>query len=189
MDYDPNFKLYLNSKLSNPRYTPAVFGKAMVINYTVTLKGLEDQLLSVIVGFERKELEEQRELLIQETRYNIIELINSIKNLIELILIELKLFLINLVRIRSFSKISKTRFFANWRRRLETCSTTRNLSGRWKRRNRKRRKCSKNCANPLRRRRKSIAFATAIDRRRDAAPFSSSSSPTWRRSIRCINTR
>ena len=33
----------------------------MVINYTVTLKGLEDQLLSVIVGFERKELEEQRE--------------------------------------------------------------------------------------------------------------------------------
>ena len=40
----------------------------MIINYTVTLKGLEDQLLSVIVGFEKKELEEQRERLIQETR-------------------------------------------------------------------------------------------------------------------------
>jgi len=40
----------------------------MVVNYTVTMKGLEDQLLSVIVGFERKELEEQRERLIQETR-------------------------------------------------------------------------------------------------------------------------
>ena len=40
----------------------------MIINYTVTLKGLEDQLLSVIVGFERKELEENRERLIQETR-------------------------------------------------------------------------------------------------------------------------
>ena len=38
VDYDPNFRLYLNSKLSNPKYTPAVFGKAMVINYTVTLK-------------------------------------------------------------------------------------------------------------------------------------------------------
>lgn len=36
----------------------------------VTLKGLEDQLLSVIVGFERKELEEQRERLIQETSEN-----------------------------------------------------------------------------------------------------------------------
>ncbi|KAE8635010.1 hypothetical protein XENTR_v10002490 [Xenopus tropicalis] len=70
VDYDPNFKLYLNTKLSNPKYSPSVFGKAMVINYTVTLKGLEDQLLSVIVGFERRELEEQRENLIQETSEN-----------------------------------------------------------------------------------------------------------------------
>ncbi|XP_072163343.1 dynein axonemal heavy chain 10-like [Diadema setosum] len=70
VDYDPNFRLYLDTKLANPKYTPAVFGKAMVINYTVTLKGLEDQLLSVIVGFERKELEEQRERLIQETSDN-----------------------------------------------------------------------------------------------------------------------
>lgn len=38
--------------------------------FLVTLKGLEDQLLSVIVGFERKELEEQREWLIQETSEN-----------------------------------------------------------------------------------------------------------------------
>ncbi|XP_015274779.1 PREDICTED: dynein heavy chain 10, axonemal [Gekko japonicus] len=70
VDYDANFRLYLNTKLANPRYSPAVFGKAMVINYTVTLKGLEDQLLSVIVGSERRELEEQREHLIQETFEN-----------------------------------------------------------------------------------------------------------------------
>ncbi|XP_069565682.1 dynein axonemal heavy chain 10 [Brachyistius frenatus] len=68
--YDPNFKLYLNTKLANPKYSPSVFGKAMVINYTVALKGLEDQLLSVIMGFEKKELEEQRERLIQETSDN-----------------------------------------------------------------------------------------------------------------------
>ena len=36
----------------------------------VTLKGLEEQLLSVIVGFERRELEEQRERLILETSDN-----------------------------------------------------------------------------------------------------------------------
>ncbi|XP_065190514.1 dynein axonemal heavy chain 10-like [Sycon ciliatum] len=70
VDYDPNFKLYLNTKLANPKYTPAVFGKSMVINYTVTLKGLEDQLLSVIVAHEKKELEAQRESLIQETSDN-----------------------------------------------------------------------------------------------------------------------
>jgi len=38
VDYDPNFRLYLNTKLSNPKYSPNVFGKSMVINYTVTLK-------------------------------------------------------------------------------------------------------------------------------------------------------
>ncbi|KAL8575827.1 Dynein heavy chain 10, axonemal [Nucella lapillus] len=70
VDYDQNFRLYLNTKLSNPKYGPNIFGKAMVINYTVTLKGLEDQLLSVIVKYERKELEEQRENLILETSEN-----------------------------------------------------------------------------------------------------------------------
>ncbi|XP_069353306.1 dynein axonemal heavy chain 10 isoform X2 [Eulemur rufifrons] len=70
VDYDSNFRLYLNTKLANPRYGPSVFGKAMVINYTVTLKGLEDQLLSVLVAYERRELEEQREHLIQETSEN-----------------------------------------------------------------------------------------------------------------------
>lgn len=70
VDFDPNFRLYLNTKLANPKYSPAVFGKSKIINYTVTLQGLEDQLLSVIVGFERKELEEQREALIQETSHN-----------------------------------------------------------------------------------------------------------------------
>ncbi|CAH8588474.1 Dynein heavy chain 10, axonemal [Schistosoma haematobium] len=70
VDYDPNFRLYLNTKLSNPQYGPDVFSKATVINYTVTMKGLEDQLLSVIVKSERCELEEQREFLIKETSQN-----------------------------------------------------------------------------------------------------------------------
>ena len=38
VDYDPGFRLYLNTKLSNPKFTPAHFGKCMVVNYTVTLK-------------------------------------------------------------------------------------------------------------------------------------------------------
>jgi len=70
VDYDDNFRLYLNTKLANPQYSPSVFGQAKIINYTVTLQGLEDQLLSVIVGYERKELEEQREALIRETSEN-----------------------------------------------------------------------------------------------------------------------
>ncbi|KAJ9576558.1 hypothetical protein L9F63_025545, partial [Diploptera punctata] len=70
VDYDLGFRLYLTTKLSNPVLDPAVYTKATVINYTVTLSGLEDQLLSVVVRNERSDLEEQRESLIEETFEN-----------------------------------------------------------------------------------------------------------------------
>lgn len=41
-----------------------------MINYSVTVKGLTDQLLNVVVAHERHELEEQRERLIQEMSLN-----------------------------------------------------------------------------------------------------------------------
>ncbi|XP_028981786.1 dynein heavy chain 10, axonemal [Diachasma alloeum] len=70
VDYDPKFRLYLITKQSNPAFNPAVYSKATVINYMVTLTGLEDQLLSVVVRTERPDIEEQRELLIAETSEN-----------------------------------------------------------------------------------------------------------------------
>uniref|UniRef100_A0A182NRZ8 AAA+ ATPase domain-containing protein n=1 Tax=Anopheles dirus TaxID=7168 RepID=A0A182NRZ8_9DIPT len=70
VDVDANFRLYLTTKLANPNFDPAVYAKAQVINYTVTVSGLEDQLLSVVVRAERSDLEEQRETLIAETSAN-----------------------------------------------------------------------------------------------------------------------
>lgn len=70
VDIDPNFRMYLTTKLANPNFDPSVYAKATVINYTVTVSGLEDQLLSVVVRSERPDLEEQRELLISETSLN-----------------------------------------------------------------------------------------------------------------------
>ncbi|XP_049877279.1 dynein axonemal heavy chain 10 [Pectinophora gossypiella] len=70
VDYDPNFRMYLTTKLANPQFNPAAYAKAVVINYTVTVQGLEDQLLSVVVRAERADLEEQREFLIMETSAN-----------------------------------------------------------------------------------------------------------------------
>ncbi|KAH6585240.1 hypothetical protein BASA61_006968 [Batrachochytrium salamandrivorans] len=70
VEFDPNFRLYLTSRLANPTYTPKTFGSAIIINYSVTFKGLSDQLLNVVVGHERKELEEQRERLIAEMSEN-----------------------------------------------------------------------------------------------------------------------
>ncbi|KAH1015210.1 dynein axonemal heavy chain 10 [Dendroctonus ponderosae] len=70
VDWDPNFRLYMTTKFANPIFNPSVYATAIVINYTVTLSGLEDQLLGVVVKNERPDLEEQRELLISETSEN-----------------------------------------------------------------------------------------------------------------------
>ncbi|KEG14252.1 putative dynein heavy chain [Trypanosoma grayi] len=63
--WDPNFKLYLCTKLPNPEYPAEVFGKTMVINYGVTEDGLESQLLNYVVASERSDLQRQSEELVQ----------------------------------------------------------------------------------------------------------------------------
>jgi len=41
-EYNELFKLFFLTKLANPKYTPEIMGKTMVINYTVTLEGLKE---------------------------------------------------------------------------------------------------------------------------------------------------
>lgn len=60
VEWDPNFRLYLTSKLSNPHYCPEVSGKTSIINYGLTQQGLAEQLLGVTVAHERPDLEEAR---------------------------------------------------------------------------------------------------------------------------------
>jgi len=75
--YSHQFKLFLTSKLSNPHYLPEISIKVTLINFTVTLKGLEDQLLVDVVKHERPDLESQRDTLI----LNINESKKAIKDL------------------------------------------------------------------------------------------------------------
>lgn len=70
VDVDSKFRLYLTTKISNPILDPSIYAKALVINYAVTVDGLEDQLLSVVVSEERSDLETMREMLIEETSIN-----------------------------------------------------------------------------------------------------------------------
>lgn len=46
VDYDPNFRLYMTTKLSNPHYLPEICIQVTLVNFLVTLSGLEDQLLA-----------------------------------------------------------------------------------------------------------------------------------------------
>jgi len=62
--YSENFKFYITTKLPNPHYLPEVFVKVTVINFTVTPKGLEDQLLVAVCGLERPDLEEKNDRLV-----------------------------------------------------------------------------------------------------------------------------
>eukprot|EP00752_Nemacystus_decipiens_P011484 g10196.t1 len=64
-EYDPAFRLYLQSRLSNPHYRPEVFATCTLINFIVTERGLEDQLLASVVGAEQPELEKTKNDLVQ----------------------------------------------------------------------------------------------------------------------------
>jgi dynein heavy chain len=59
VEYDPNFRLFLQTKLSNPHYKPEINAQATIVNFCVTEKGLEDQLLSLVVAKERPDLQQQ----------------------------------------------------------------------------------------------------------------------------------
>ncbi len=56
VEWDENFRLFFTTKLANPHYSPEVMGKTMIINYGVTLDGLANQLLNVVVAHERPDL-------------------------------------------------------------------------------------------------------------------------------------
>ncbi|RYY37981.1 hypothetical protein EON62_00755, partial [archaeon] len=68
--WDDNFRLYLTTKLANPHYSPEIMGKVMIINYGVTQQGLENQLLNVVVGHERPDLEKQFKDLVDDMSAN-----------------------------------------------------------------------------------------------------------------------
>jgi dynein heavy chain, axonemal len=74
IDWDDGFRLYMVTKLSNPEYSAELAGRTMIINYSVTVTGLEDQLLDVVVDNERPDLQQQREELIQTMSKNSIKL-------------------------------------------------------------------------------------------------------------------
>ena len=70
VEYDPRFKLYMTTKLSNPHYPPETCVKVNLLNFMATLEGLEDQMLGVLIEMEEPDLAAQSEQLVLEDADN-----------------------------------------------------------------------------------------------------------------------
>lgn len=66
VEVSPSFRLYLHTKLSNPHYPPEIQAETTLVNFSVTQIGLEEQLLAVVVKYERSDLAAQRSALIMQ---------------------------------------------------------------------------------------------------------------------------
>jgi dynein heavy chain len=53
LEYSEHFRLYLTSELRNPHFLPEVFNVVTIVNFSLTLEGLEDHLLGIVTAKER----------------------------------------------------------------------------------------------------------------------------------------
>ncbi|KAL1115992.1 hypothetical protein AAG570_005487 [Ranatra chinensis] len=94
IEYNRKFRFYITTKLRNPHYLPEVFNKVTLINFALTMDGLADQLLGIVVAKERPDLEQKMQTLIVEGANNrkalkevedsILETLSSVKgNILE----------------------------------------------------------------------------------------------------------
>jgi len=70
LEYNKDFKLYLTTKLRNPHYLPEIAVKVTLLNFMITVVGLQDQLLNIVVQAERPELAEDKARLVVEGAEN-----------------------------------------------------------------------------------------------------------------------
>jgi len=70
MDFTDDFRLYFITRLPNPLFSPELQAKTTVVDFSVTQKGLEEQLLGRVISKEQKALEEQLSEVLEDVISN-----------------------------------------------------------------------------------------------------------------------
>ncbi|XP_068400848.1 dynein axonemal heavy chain 7 isoform X2 [Eschrichtius robustus] len=70
IEYSPDFRFYITTKLRNPHYLPETSVKVTLLNFMITSEGMQDQLLGIVVARERPDLEEEKQALILQGAEN-----------------------------------------------------------------------------------------------------------------------
>ncbi|XP_069790703.1 dynein axonemal heavy chain 7 isoform X2 [Narcine bancroftii] len=70
IEYAPDFRFYITTKLRNPHYLPETSVKVTLLNFMITSEGMQDQLLGIVVARERPDLEEEKQHLILQSAEN-----------------------------------------------------------------------------------------------------------------------
>lgn len=83
MDFDDKFSLYFITRLPNPSFSPELQAKTTVVDFTVTQKGLEEQLLGRVIAKEQKALEDQLNSVLEEVNMNTKALMSLDASLLE----------------------------------------------------------------------------------------------------------
>merc|ERR1711865_687844 len=69
--YNDTFRFFMTTKLPNPHYAPEVCVKVTLLNFAITMQGLEDQLLGAAIKVELPEVEEAKnKLVVQNAEMN-----------------------------------------------------------------------------------------------------------------------
>jgi dynein heavy chain len=70
MEFNDKFRLFFITRLPNPNFSPELQAKTNVVDFTVTQKGLEEQLLGRVISKEQKALEDQLTGVLEEVNMN-----------------------------------------------------------------------------------------------------------------------
>jgi len=84
-DWSDHFKIFCTSRLTNPSWSPELYAKTVVIDFTVTMKGLEEQLLGRVINEEKPQLEKDLNFLMNEINSNLAKLKDLDEKLLDLL--------------------------------------------------------------------------------------------------------